>query len=389
MKKAQTSGAGSAILVVLIAVLIVIYILTIPPAERMELLEGEGAYGTISGYENETLLLATPGRMDYMTQKEIEHSISSVSLYSTTDATIVKSVSSLYAKNAWFDKKSANVTFSMSDLDNTGNTLLAFNVKDSSGNLIITLNGQEIFNSEITSINVAPIKLPKDRLKEQNTLVFSVSSVGFRFWGVNEYNIEKIKITADVTDITTREAKQVFLVTSTEKDNAEKMILRFYSDCKPSETGILNLFLNGHNIFSAAPDCGGMRTIEISPTSLIAGENELHFKTSKGAYLIDNIMLKTELKEMTFPTYYFDIDKETYDYVQSGQLNVRLAMEFPDDIEQKKADIYINGHAQDLYTTDRVFKLTLSPFVNLGNNVIEVKPKTTLEVVNLKVATVS
>lgn len=387
VKKGQASGAGAAILVMLIAVLIVVYILAIPPSQREELLEGEGA-GTVSGIENDTLLLATPGRMDYMAQKEIEHPISSVSLYSTTDAQVVKSVSSLYAKNAWFDKKEANVTFSLEDIENTGNVLLSFNVKDPSGSLIIELNGDEVFNSEITRINVDPIKLPEDKLKEHNTLVFKVSGVGFKFWGVNEYNLEKIKITADITDITTREAKQVFLVTSTEKENAEKSTLRFYSDCKPTETGILNVFLNGHNIFSAAPDCGVMRTIEISPTSLVAGKNELHFKTSRGAYVIDSIVLKTDLKEMTYPTYYFDVDKETYGSIQSGLLNVGLAMEFPDDIEQKKADIFINGHAQDLYTTDRIFKLTLSPFINLGNNVIEIKPKTTLEVVNLKVATV-
>jgi len=384
MKKAQTSGTGAAILIMIIAVLLVVYILLIPPAEREKLLEGESGVSGVS-YANKTLLLTSPGRLDYLAQDKIEHPISTVSLYSTTSASLLKSVSTIYIKNAWFDKKPFNFSFMLDDLTNTDNVLLGFNVNDCQGMLIIKLNGFEIFNSEITTLNTDPIKLPKDQLKKENVLEFEVSPVGFKFWGVNEYSLEKIRVSADVTDITTREAKQTFLVTTTEKENAEKMILRFFSDCKPAETGILNIYLNGHSIFSAAPDCGILRTLEIAPTSLISGENELHFQTNKGAYVIDSIMLKTELKEMTYPTYYFEVEDDTYSYVSSGDFKLRLRMEFPDDVEQKKADIYVNGHLNDLYTTQRVYELTLNPFINSGNNVIEIKPKSTLDVVNLKV----
>ena len=66
-KKAKPSGNAAAVLVAIIAALIVIYILFLPPAERQALLEGEvnetGALIAEGG--NITLLSESPGRLDH------------------------------------------------------------------------------------------------------------------------------------------------------------------------------------------------------------------------------------------------------------------------------------------------------------------------------------
>ena len=383
-RNAQTSGTGAAVLVAIIAALIVVYILFLPPENREQLLEGRTSTQPGSG-SGQPLLLATPGRIDYLAEKDIEHTLPPVSLFSSTNAVALKSIATLYAKNAWFDKVSGNGSFSVPDLAHTDEVYLSFNVKSHSGRLIISLNGHEVFNDDVQTLNVEPIRLSKDLLQGENVLEFRISDVGFRFWQSNEYALEGVQITGDVTDISTQEAKSVFLITATEKDNIERAFMRFFPDCRPEEAGILDVYLNTHNIFSSVPDCGFLRELEISPTLLNQGENTITFRTNRGAYLIDTILIKSELKEAAYPTFYFEIPDDLFAAVRAGSANIVLSIESPDEVEYKKAEIFINGHQRGLDTRERVFTLGINPFVQPGNNVIELKPRTTLDIVNLKV----
>jgi len=378
---AQSSGTGTAVLVLLIAAFIVLYVLFLPPATRQELLE-EKTPGTLADI-NKTLLLASPGRLDYLAKKDIEHTMPPVNLYSTTKASVLKAVNSIYIKNAWFDKQSANFSFSIDDPANTKNILLSFIVNKHLGRLVITLNGNQIFSSEVYGVNLEPIKLPNDMIGKDNIIEISVSDVGAAFWKTNEYALESIKITADITDVSTRQAMNTFITTSTEKDNLERIFLKFLPDCEQYSVGTLNIMLNNHNIFTSVPDCGVLRVLEISPYYVISGENIIIFETTKGAYLVDHISVKSSLKELKYPTFYFDVSGDAYNAVASGT-HVVLTFEFADDVEYKKAQIWINGHLDGFATNDRVVEIPITLFVNKGNNVIEIKPQTTVDIVKLQ-----
>ncbi len=385
-QRAQISGTGAAVLVLIIAALIVLYILFLPPEVREEILEGDGSTrpGVPSGQE--VLLLESPGRLDSISQRTIEHSMPSVQLYSTTNAQLLHTVPSLYVKNGWFDKVEENVTFRIADPALTSNVIFAFNTRVHEGRLRIRSNGETVFDDDISTLNVEPILLPKETLEQNNTLTFSVGDVGWRFWRTNEYVIEDLTVTGDVTDISTQQSKVVFLATATEKNNLEKASVRFLADCKPADVGILDVYLNAHNIFSGVPDCGTIRSTEVSATLLVSGENTLSFRTGKGAYLIDHISVASELKQISHPTYYFEIPPAIFDEVASGRAHLGLYFEFSNDIDQKRADIYVNGHPRAMDTRDRVWRLGIDPFVNEGNNVIEIRPRSTLDIVNMRVA---
>jgi len=123
--------------------------------------------------------------------------------------------------------------------------LLSFNINAAKGNLIISLNGEDIFNSPILEGNVQPIKLPKNLLKDVNELIFSSSSPGLAFWATNEANLDQIKIVADVTSVEAQSSKNIFLVSETEKKNIEKVILKFQPNCNQEDVGkLIMLFLN-------------------------------------------------------------------------------------------------------------------------------------------------
>ncbi len=389
-KRAQSSGAGAAVLVAIIAAFIVLYILFLPPPEREALLE-DGTGARVTGTEapgGNLLLKESPGRLDFLEHDEIEHSLPSVNLFSTTTSVLLSSIDSVYVKNGWFDKASRNISFAVDDLAHTTNVQAVFNIdkpEETTGKLILKLNGEEIFRNSIATRSVPPITLSKSLIKEDNVLEVSAEDVGMAFWRTNDFTLKTVKIIGDVTDISTQKATNMFIVSSTEKNNLDRVFVRFFPHCRPTDVGILNIFLNDKEIFSAVPDCGLLRTMEILPSTILSGENTLAFSTNKGAYLIDQVSVKSELKELTFPTYYFEVSDSRYASIRGGRSRVTLRMKFADAVETKKAEIFINGYSRGFTTKERVYELEIGPYISKGNNVVEIKPLTTLDVVDLEV----
>ena len=76
-------------------------------------------------------------------------------------------------------------------------------------------------------VNIDPIRISADLLASNNDLRVEVSPVGAAFWTTNEYLLQNFKITADVTDTSTRESKIDFIIPLSESRNIEKSRLRF------------------------------------------------------------------------------------------------------------------------------------------------------------------
>lgn len=385
--KAQASGGSAAVLILVIAALIVIYILFLPPKDRQELLgenvTDEDGSGSINA--SNVLLLEHPGRLDVLAKKEIEHTLPSVNLFTKTESSVLESRRSLYTKNAWFDRTDSNITFDLKDVSNSKNIQLVFNAKQYSGRLMLKLNGYEVFNEEIATPSVPPVSLPSRLLQESNVIEVSVSSVGWRFWRTNEYMLENLQISADITDVSTRQAQEVFQVGSTEKNNLDRVFVKFFAECDTKTAGVLEVILNNNRVFSSVPDCGTARTLEISPHYLLSNENTLIFRADRGQFLIDNILVKSELKELIPPTYYFELNDSEYQSVIDKSRDVKLYLDFPDDVSTKRAEIVSNTHVRGMDTEESSYSVVISQFVKQGNNVILIRPKETLDVVNLKV----
>ncbi len=328
-KKAQSaSSAGT--LVVLIAGLILLYILFLPSAERSALLNNEEyTYPTgtsetstetgkispeeaVAALAETTVLSESPGRIYYLQESSYEHELSAVNLFTTTEAQVLFSQDSLYIKNGIFDELPRNLTFYLDDPDYTDNVLMSFNVEDAQGRLNIKLNGVVIFDQELSAGAVEPLDLSKYHLSDVNILEFSVSEVGYQFWTTNEYQLNTIQITGDITDVSQQVSKTTFTVSDTEKFNLERARLYFYPDCSPRDVGPLMVSVNGDAIYDSIPDCQQINVIEFSDSLLSAGDNYLLFKAEEGKYLIYSISVKTELAEQEYPVYYFDLDEDAF-----------------------------------------------------------------------------
>lgn len=387
--KAQASGLNAALLIAIIAALMLTYVIFLPTSVKEEIFKN--ATSTIgtddSKKEPDVLLLEHPGRLEHITEGTIEHAMPAVNLYAKTEATVVKASDAIYVRRSIFSKDPKIMDFNIDDLSTVSNLVLNFNVKKAKGSLVVKINGKEVYSGFITVGNAPPIELLDEYLAEgKNVLEFTLSSVGFKFWSANEYNLENVRVIGDVTDMTTLSSKVVFLVSDTEKINIDKVKLRFLPECEQRETGKLDVLINSDTIFSAVPDCGVLRPLEFNPDFLASGENTLEFRTSRGRYLIEQINVKSELKEQPSYTYFFELSRKRFNKVQEGKADVNATFTFTDDEEFKEADLFINGRKSGITRTRKAeYMRNINIYVEEGSNSFKIVPKTTIEIKDLEI----
>ena len=386
MKKAQ-GGVNAAILVAVIAGLIILYILFLPAEERESLLENKTVKKTSTDDEEEEGLLLSvfPNRLEESSEVE-DKDIPNIFLFETTNAKELESINPFIVRKGWFDEKTKIETFSMNSLETTDNVILSFKAKKHDGTLTIKLNGEVVFENNIEQETVAPISLKKDLLKEDNTLDFAVSSVGLRFWKTNEYSLEDIKIIGDITDRSKQESRNIFTLTSKDLANIEEANLRFVPYCKSvAEVGTLDITLNDRNLFSAVPVCDDSYKQSIPIGLLDAGENKIIFKTARGSYSVEQIKIEFDEKEVEKKVYFFETNQSEIDDIEDGDKDAILRLEFVDDEENKRADININDHFITLDDDERIFTRNINDIIEEGNNFIEIRPRTRLDIVELSI----
>lgn len=374
-----TSAGGAAVLVALIALFIVFYILFLPPSERDALLNNtdNSTISTSDSLKNATLIFERPGKLNYVTTQAIEHSMNAFTLFKTTETQIIDSTSSLYVKSNIFEKQAKQIQFGVDDIKNTENYVLTFNVPKHTGRLSIGLNGNPIYEDTIDTANPAPIKLPKTNIKTNNVLEFTVSGVGWAFWSSNEYGLDGIQILGDVTDVSRQESQGTIFVEREEFDNLQKVTLQFNPECKIKEVGDLTISINGILIFSGIPDCGVLNFKDIPKDKLEEGQNSITFRTNKGTYLVDNVMVETGLKKINYPTYYFELTDKQFNDLKNGDRNLNVTLKYVDIGEPKRAKIIVNGHIMsvDAKTKLKSQKAIPSEYIeNRENNYIRIEP---------------
>jgi hypothetical protein len=214
---------------------------------------------------------------------------------------------------------------------------------------------------------------------------FKVQPVGWMFWKKNYYELASIKLTGTVETYASREATTTFLIGREEKTNLKEAYLLYLPDCKTGQTERLSVYLNEMLISSKAPDCGAPEKIILNPDDLKEGTNDLRFFAEKGTYLIDQVVVKTELRQPIYPVYFFEVNETRYSLVQNGTLKAVLTMRFVDDKERKAATLNINNMKTFLDTTSDRYNKTIDTYLVEGSNFVRIEPQTNLPIINLKV----
>lgn len=384
-KKAQRVSAHT--LVGIILLLIIFYIIFLPPSEREELLEGnKSSGGSSKDGKNETLLKEFPGTLSYLSKKSIDKRIPNVFLIETTNSKELARSNAFYVRNGVFDKKTQTVEFEIEDLKNTANVKLSFAAKKYKGVLMIKLNDRLIYENEIETVNIEPIELKNSYLSENNVLEFSVSGVGMKFWTTNEYNLDSIKIIGDITDVSRQKSENTFILTNEEYQNIEESTLKFVPYCSSEKNvGVLDVTINNRKVYSAVPVCDDLVKQEFSTAVLDAGENNVVFSSSRGSYSIEQVEFNINMKEAKSLLYYFEINESVYEDISDGKKDCIVYLKFVDDDTEKKFELNVNGHLRYVEEDVKEYSKNINSWIEEGNNYVEIRPKTTLDIVELRV----
>jgi len=178
-----------------------------------------------------------------------------------------------------------------------------------------------------------------------------------------------------------------FILTPSQLLNIEKADLKFKPNCGAIENpGTLDVLVNGENIFpSVVPLCGDNYRQQIPLVFLHVGENKVTFKTNGESYSVEQILVDFEQEVKNYVSY-FEVNKNIIEETKTSDKDIVLTIEFSDDIEPKSAELDINNELFSIDQSGKIFTKDLKGIVKEGNNVITIKPKTNLDIIELKVA---
>jgi len=266
MNKAQ-SGAPAASLIIVIGAFILLFILFLPSEEREKLLEGEDSDFVSDEDEpiGSILLDERPGTITKLREREFEHNIPSFNLFTEKEDVILKTIDSVFIESSGIESRVVPL-FVKGEVENTK---LTFSVNDHSGRLTVMFNDGELFRGEIGNL-VEPLSL--DNPREENIIQFSVESVpAWQFWKNNFYDIRNVQIAATVEKLENREAVNTFFMTDEEVDpeNVDDAYIIYLVDCRITDVGRLDVFLNNNLLSSKVPDCGSLEKTFIDPEDFV------------------------------------------------------------------------------------------------------------------------
>lgn len=383
----STSAGSIAVLIILIALFVVFYILMLPPAEREALLNesyDETSQGkTPVKYDIYLLEPKIPGLLKPFESDVVKHELNPVILYIKDEPIITDLTNSLYVSKNLFVDRSHDLTFTVEDLDNVDKINLFFLSRSGDGNLIIELNGEEVFYGVPRASE--SVTLSPDLLIKQNNLKFKVSSPGIAFWGTNEYRLGDIKVKENYELENTMEERSFVLTNSEEKDEAELNYYIFCNNPIKSSNSKLKIFLNDKEISSELIGCvSTTKTLAINSKDLKDGVNKLIFEIDSGDFLINDIVLKTKAKEGGGIDYKFTASKSQYEDVLIEKKDAILKIGFIGN-DLKRCTISINNNEFSLETSAESYSKSISNYIKEGNNIIKIIPDNEFEITDLEI----
>lgn len=330
-RKAQASGTQAALLILVITVLIVFYILFLPPEDRADLLSdmetGDGFNPSNVPYPQEgprdIVLQEYIGLINYVGFNEQEHKLPSFRIDTDVDDAVLATSDSLFVKNSPSQKITGKFTFN-ADSNTMTNFVLSFNVVETSGVLTITLNGENVYTREVLEGSVGPVVLDDRLIEDYNVLEFSTDSVGWYFWKSNQYTLENLQVAARVTDYSRSEARHSFIISEAEYNTMEEAKITYLPECDVNNVGPLHVIVNDREVFSGIADCGIVNKVDLSTSDLFNGRNDVVFYSDAGYYLIDRPEVVTEVKDDTNPVYYFNLIEDLFVFIDDAEKREEL-----------------------------------------------------------------
>ena len=283
-----------------------------------------------------------------------------------------------------FSDNTKELKFNLGDVSQLQDAQLLFAVKEGTGDLIIMLNGEEIFRGDIT-VEDLPMSLPYSLLKPINKLTFGVSSPGINIFRTNRYVLRNVQVYTKTLQENKQEAR-TFVLSKTELTNLHHLTLFYTVNCfTVNEQGRLLVALNGKIISDGLVVCdAGPIALDIDPADLIDGTNVLQFQVDRGKYVLEQLNLEKAVGHDNTNRYVFTMQVADFQAVQAGA-HIVLDMKFVNDGLRKIGAVYINGYPIYVDTYDIGFGYDITGLAGPGTNIVRIVPEVPFEIVSMNI----
>ncbi len=368
-------------LVIIIGVLIVLYVLVMPPCDKCELLNSDcpSYCDDEDGASGDVLLNVNPGDISLTGRRTFD--IGSVNLYSHSEPSVDRLSGSLSVSKGWFGSVDQDLTFNVDDFNDLEEVVLSFVVVDSRGDLKVYLNDRQVFSDYVSPGSVEEIDLPISYLEEVNDLRLEVDAPGLAFWSRNYYDLRDVEILKSF-EVVHSSDERTFSLSDSEYNSLDDAELEYTVHCTSLDgTAQFKIYLNDDLIHSENLGCiSDDFSMDLELNDLEEGRNELRFLVDNGNFLLSDVKVKVWFDESVYPSYDFDVDET------SGN-EFELYIKF-DSTGEKRGDIYLNGHTIEIDTSSSIFREDITDYIIEGTNYLEIRPDNDFEIDRLKVSIV-
>ncbi len=389
-RKGQGSDARYvAVLIILIAFFMILYILFVPPEEREVLLNQDLGTGTGIGAASSSaqveILAASPGTISPERDTIQEHSMNAVNLFVKTEPKLLHLAQSMVVRTSLFSHQAPILTFAFEETD-MKKVSLFFSVEGTPrGDLTASINGNVFFSGKVES-GARVIEIPLSLVKETNQLELRASNPGLAFWSSNEYRLNNVGIKTDFERINAQESR-TFVLVEREAKNVAAAKLAYFQVCNaklPGQFTNLKIYVNDASVFSGFVRCVSTKQeLEFDKGLLVEGKNTVRFVLEQGDFSLNEVKVITETTEADFPTYSFIMDADHMKKISAGK-KVMLNVIFASDREAKNARVFIGDKSFIMNTEAGTFSRDVSTFVREGTNFVRIIPSNTFNIVSLK-----
>ena len=386
-KKGKGDGSSVAVILIVIALFMVLYILFIPPEERRGLLDSDRENVTSSSASSAKLelLAESPGIISPTRDFGTKHSIPSVNIFIKTEPKLDQLAQNIVVKNGLFTKSSPILKFRSDDFSDTKKVTLNFFVQQASGELRIKLNGQTVYSEDIVSSGAKVVDINKNFLRDQNELEFSVSSA---FFSVNTYNLQNLVLKQEFERINSKEERS-FTLSDGELKTMSRARLEYTQVCNdplPKDTARLDIHVNDLRAITQNIKCVTTnQELDIDLNYLRVGKNVITFTLEEGDFSLNQLNLETTSSESKFLTYAFSLPSSEFDKIESNEKKVSLDLALSQERRKKNARIIINNNEVIMNTEEGDFSRDITDLVVEGTNFLRIIPSNSFLINSLKV----
>jgi len=205
--------------------------------------------------------------------------------YSVGTETVSEKKSFTVEKGLFVDS-SARFTGSLTDeklsMVTGGFIELVIDDTNSEGNLIVELNGKEVFNNK-ADIGEVFINLDTSQIQKTNKIIVKADSPGWKFWTSNYYDIESAKFGIDYEGISFKDFSFTLDSNDITNFNLGRLSFRVRS-YDPNKLNDMIIKINGQTLFKGVPTLTYFTIAFGTEIPLNEGSNRISFSVDREAY---------------------------------------------------------------------------------------------------------